>query len=95
MISFTVRLIFEEGDRTAIAEMLHQLTLASRQEPGCIHYIAHFVQELPLTVLLYEQYVDDAALEQHRSSPHFKEYAAGGLYKMRHTRQVEHLDIVD
>ena len=63
MISFTVRLTFEEGDREAIARLLRSLTPASRQEPGCVNYLAHFVEGEPLTVLIYEQYTDEAALE--------------------------------
>ena len=94
MISFTVRLTFEEGDRDAIAGLLRQLTPASRQEPGCISYIAHFVEAEPLTVLIYEQYVDEAALEHHRNSPHFKQYAAGGLYRLKHERYLERLSAI-
>ena len=75
MLSFTVRLRFEEGT-TRIAEMLRQLTHGSRQEPGCVNYIAHFVVEDPATVLIYEQYADEAALEHHRNTPHFQQYAA-------------------
>ena len=95
MISFTVRLTFEEGTRQSIAETLRPLTQASRQEPGCIHYIPHFVEEERATVVIYEQYVDEAALEHHRDSPHFLQYAAGGLYKLRHTRLVEPLLALD
>jgi quinol monooxygenase YgiN len=91
MVSFTVRLTFEEGTRESIAATLRPLTEASRQEPGCIHYIPHFVEEERATVLIYEQYADETALEYHRTSPHFLEYAAGGLYKLRHTRLVEPL----
>jgi quinol monooxygenase YgiN len=95
MITFTVRLRFDEGDREAIEEMLRQLGPASRQEPGCIHYIAHFVEGEPATVLIYEQYVDEAALEHHRNTLHFREYAAGGLYKLKHERLLERLNAVD
>jgi quinol monooxygenase YgiN len=91
MISFTVRLTFEEGNRESLAEMLHVLTHESRLEPGCNTYIANFVEAEPLTVLIYEQYVDEAALEAHRNSPHFLQYAAGGLYKLKHTRYLERL----
>ena len=94
MISFTVRLRFDEGDYDAIADMLRHLTKESRQEPGCVSYFAHFVVDEPLTVVIYEQYADAAALEQHRNSPHFLEYAAGGLYKLKHTRQLERLQAV-
>jgi len=77
MISFTVRLTFEESDRDAVAALLRRLTPASREEPGCVSYIPHFVEGEPATVLIYEQYVDEAALESHRNSPHFQECAAG------------------
>jgi quinol monooxygenase YgiN len=94
MISFTVRLTFEEGTRESIAETLRHLTQASRQEPGCINYIAHFVEDERATVLIYEQYVDETALEHHRNSPHFQKYAAEGLYKLRHTRLLEPLQAI-
>jgi quinol monooxygenase YgiN len=84
-------LTFEEGDRDSIAEMLRHLVAASRQESGCVSYIPHFVESEPLTVLIYEQYTDEVALEHHRNSPHFLEYAAGGLYKFKHARQLERL----
>jgi quinol monooxygenase YgiN len=95
MISFTVRLTFEGGDRDAVANLLRQLTPASRKEPGCVNYIAHFVQGEPATVLIYEQYLDEAALEYHRNSAHFQQYAAGALYKLKHTRHLEYLQTVD
>ena len=95
MVSFTVRMRFEEGDHDTIAEALRQLTLATRQEQGCINYIAHFVESDPATVVLYEQYVDEEALENHRNSSHFMQLANGGLYLLKHTRELERLSVVD
>ncbi len=92
MISFTVRLTFKAGDRDEVARLLRLLTPSSRQESGCVNYIPHFVEGEPATVLIYEQYTDEAALEFHRNSLHFHQYAAGGLYKLEHTRQLEHLE---
>jgi quinol monooxygenase YgiN len=94
MLSFTVRMKFDEASHNAVEEMLRQLTLASRQEPGCISYIAHFVKGDPATVLIYEQYVDEAALDHHRNTPHFTQYAAGGLYPLMRARELEHLSAV-
>lgn len=94
MLSFTVRMTFAPEEHLEIAEMLRHLTAASRQEPGCVNYIAHFVEGDPGTVLIYEQYVDEAALEHHRSTPHFHEYAIGGLYQRMRDRQVENLTAV-
>jgi quinol monooxygenase YgiN len=94
MLSFTVRMRFEESDHDAIAANLVALTAASRKEPGCVSYIAHFISDDPTTVLIYEQYVDDAALEAHRATPHFKEHAIGGLYQRMRERHVENLTAV-
>ncbi len=91
MLSFTVRMRFAPEDREDIARFLRELTTPSRAEPGCVSYIPHFVDGEPDTVLIYEQYVDDAALEQHRGTPHFKEFAIGGLYQRMLDRHLETL----
>jgi quinol monooxygenase YgiN len=94
MLSFTVRMTFAQDEHAEIAEMLRHLTLASRQEPGCVNYIAHFVEGDLCTVLIYEQYIDEAALEQHRATPHFHQYAIGGLFQRMRERQLENLTAV-
>jgi quinol monooxygenase YgiN len=70
---------------------LRLLAAASRQEPGCVSYIPHLVEGDPDTVLIYEQYRDDTALDAHRDSEHFMQYAVGGLYQMMKERNVENL----
>ncbi|MDP9039401.1 MAG: antibiotic biosynthesis monooxygenase [Acidobacteriota bacterium] len=94
MVSFTVRMRFAEEHHERVAEFLRQLTGASRQEPGCVAYNAHFVADDPSTVLIYEQYKDDAALEHHRHSPHFSQYATGGLYQLVLDRTLEALNLI-
>ena len=91
MISFTVRLHFRESDVARVRGILQTLTLASRQEPGCVLYVPHFVEAEPATVLIYEQYRDEAAAAAHRATEHFKEFAVGGLYQLMLDRQVETL----
>jgi quinol monooxygenase YgiN len=92
MISFTVRMTFRPEDREEIARILRELAAASRQEPGCISYIPHRVESDPDTILIYEQYRDQAALDAHRASPHFAQYAVGGLYQRMLDRSLEMLD---
>jgi quinol monooxygenase YgiN len=94
MISFTVRMRFSAADHDEIAEILRKLTEASRREPGCVTYVPHFVEGDPETVVIYEQYADEAALDHHRNSQHFKEYAVGGLYQKMLDRQLENLTAV-
>ena len=94
MLSFIVRMTFDQADRDAIEEILCPLTAASRREPGCVTYIPHFVEGEGCTVLIYEQYADEAALEAHRASPHFHQYAIGGLYQKMKERHLENLSAV-
>jgi len=94
MISFTVRMEFDGADREAVAEMLRALTVGSRTEPGCVNYIAHFVEGEPATVLIYEQYMDEEALEHHRHTPHFNKHAVGGLYQKMRARELEQLQAI-
>lgn len=91
MISFTVRMTFRTDDRDEIHQILRELTRLSRQEEGCVTYIPLAVESDPDTVVIYEQYRDEAAAEHHRGTPHFAKYAVGGLYQHMLERSVENL----
>ena len=92
MISFIVRMRFAPEDRKQVLEAVQQLASASRQEPGCISYIPHELAGDSSLVMIYEQYLDEAALEAHRASPHFHKYAIGGLFQWMKERSVEDLN---
>lgn len=91
MVSFIVRMRFSSEDHQEIEQILEELTRASRQEPGCVTYIPHWVEAEPSTLLIYEQYRDKEALEAHRGTPHFAKYAVGGLYQKMLERSMENL----
>jgi quinol monooxygenase YgiN len=91
MISFLVRLKFASEDRDDVVASLHALATASRQEPGCVSYIPHHVEDDPDTVLIYEQYIDAKAHAAHRESEHFKNYAVCGVFQKMKERSVENL----
>ena len=94
MISFTVRMTFRSDDREEIHQILRELTRLSRQEEGCVVYIPHIVESDPDTIVIYEQYRDEAAAEAHRATPHFAKYAVGGLYQRMLERVVENLTAI-
>jgi quinol monooxygenase YgiN len=94
MISFTVRMTFRSDDRDEIHQILRELTRLSRQEDGCVVYIPHIVESDPDTIVIYEQYRDEAAAEFHRATPHFAKYAVGGLYQRMLERNVENLTAI-
>ena len=79
-----VRMKAKEGEEGRAAELAGELAAASRQEAGCEAYVPCRDPEDAGSFLIYEQYRDASAAEAHRQSPHFKQYAVGGLYqKMR------------
>ena len=94
MVSFTVRMQFAKDDRDRVTEILRNLALASRKEPGCVSYVPHHVDCDPETVLIYEQYRDQEAVDSHRASPHFEQYAVGGLYQLMKERATEALEAI-
>lgn len=89
MISFSVRMKFRSEDRQRVADLLVTLAAASRQEPGCVTYVPHTLEGEPDTVVIYEQYKDEQALDAHRASKHFNDSAVGGLYQMMLERRLE------
>jgi quinol monooxygenase YgiN len=91
MVSFLVRMRFAEPDLQQVTETLHELAIASRKEPGCVTYIAHTLEADPAMVVIYEQYTNQAALDFHRSTPHFQRFAVGGLYQLMREREIENL----
>lgn len=79
MVVLAVTWTANPGSEDAVAEVFRKLQAASRQEPGCLMYIVHRHMEDTRRIFIYEQYRDEAALEAHRNSPHFQEYAVMGL----------------
>ena len=91
MISFTVRMRFEQEDRPKVLAAVCKLAEASRKEPGCVNYIPHEMAGDPGMIMIYEQYRDEAALDAHRASAHFHEHVIGGLYQWMKERSIEDL----
>jgi len=56
-----------------------------------VSYIPAHGRREPDTVVIYEQYADQKAVEAHRSSQHFRDWVVGGLYQMMLDRQMENL----
>lgn len=62
----------EEENVRAALERLHG---PSNAEEGCLMWVPHVDRENPRVFLVYEQYVDVAALEAHSASDHFRQHA--------------------
>jgi quinol monooxygenase YgiN len=91
MVSLAVRFTFAPEDRAEMEEAARLLAVESRQEPGCINFIAHRIEGDPDSIVIYEQYRDEAAQTAHRASGHFKKYVVEGLFQKMKDRNRENL----
>jgi (4S)-4-hydroxy-5-phosphonooxypentane-2,3-dione isomerase len=82
MVVLAVTWMAKVGHEADVAALFEKLTELSRKEPGCALYCAHRHKTEPRRFFLYEQYKDDAALEAHRTAPHFLQFARKDLPKI-------------
>lgn len=74
------------GRSDEVAAILRDHVQATRAEPGCITFIASRLIDDPDSFVLFEQYVDEAAFQSHRESPHFVQNAENGIYPLLEQR---------
>jgi len=94
MLILAVNVIIKAGHETDVLDSFRTLQEYTRREPGCLTYVVQRSRENPRAFLIYEQYTDDAALQEHRNSPHFKQYATNGFYRLVEERRAELFDPV-
>ena len=77
----------EAGHRRHDREtLLAELAAATRDEAGCLLYLVNRSTTAADTFVLYEHYVDEAALAAHRDSPHFQRLGVGQVIPMLEER---------
>ena len=90
MIVLVARYFGKQGQGDAIEAALKRMApRVAADEPGCKLYHASRSQEDPDFFLLYEHYVDEAALAGHRETPHFKEIIEGTIIPLLEKRERE------
>jgi autoinducer 2-degrading protein len=82
MVVLAVTWVAKVGQEAEVAEVLAKLTAEARKEPGCAMFQVHRHRTEPRRFFIYEQYKDDAALEAHRNTAHFLQYARKDLPKI-------------
>jgi quinol monooxygenase YgiN len=78
-----------------VREILEEMAVHSRAEPGNLFYQAHRSPENPQLFYLYEQYADEAAFQAHAESEYFvrlvKDEAIPRLLQSRERQLLEAL----
>ncbi len=89
MIVLIVRMTVKPGTEEECIRLCREMTEESRKEPGCVQYVVHQSRENPRCFAFYESYVDEAALDLHRASPHFGRLIRGGVDALVESRTRE------
>ncbi len=89
------RMTTREGEQQRAVELIGKLAAASSAEPGNIHYITHRDPENPRVFMIYEQYRDKAAFEEHGQTEHFKSLGAGELFPLMEERERTFYETLD
>lgn len=78
----------KEGKLDAVLQLMKEAAEKSTQEEGNLFYKLHQSQEDQNTIVLYEGYVDAAAVETHRNSEHFKSIVLEQIVPLLENREV-------
>ena len=80
------------GEDEKVADLLRKMVPLTQAEPGCVHYYAHRAPDQPRRFFLFEEYVDEASLQAHMESEHFKRHVLGEAVPLLETRERLHYE---
>jgi quinol monooxygenase YgiN len=75
-VSVIARFFPKSGQQDVVEKILKGMVGPTRNEPGCERYDLYRVKDGPIQFTLFEIYKDQAALEFHRTTEHYKAYRA-------------------
>jgi len=82
MITVIAEYQAQPGNGDQVASVLAKHVAATRTEPGCLRFVAYRATEAPDSFVLYEQYIDQAAFEAHRTTDHFQRFIEGTIVQL-------------
>ena len=87
--------VAREGSVDDVQEALRSVAAPSRREPGCRLYQPYRDPAEPRVFHIFEIYDDEAALEAHSSSEHFKTYVLGQAVPLLEHRERAVFETID
>jgi quinol monooxygenase YgiN len=78
----------KEDQLATVLSLLTDVAEKSNEEKGNLFYKIHQSNSNPNTLILFESYTDDSALEQHRNSEHFQNIVIGQIVPRLENREV-------
>jgi autoinducer 2-degrading protein len=96
MIVLVAKYHCKEGKGDQVQAYLQEMKpFVQASEPGCVLYCVSRSDENPDLFVLYEHYVDQAALEGHRETPHFKSIIEGKIIPLLDLREREFSTLIE
>jgi len=75
-IQLIAHLVPKPGKEKALADAILAIVPDVLKEPGCLGYTAHESRERPGTIVMYEVWADQAAIDAHGKGPSLGQLAA-------------------
>jgi quinol monooxygenase YgiN len=79
--------VAKPGHEERVAAILRTMAPLARAEPGCLHYHPNQARDDPRRFFLYEEYADEAALQAHGETEHFKRLVLGEALPLLERRE--------
>jgi quinol monooxygenase YgiN len=89
MLISSIRFTFAPEDADKAEAMFRELRDASRKEEGVVSFDIARSREDPSVFVLWEVYRDEAALEAHKATEHFKRLAFEGVRRLSKERSAD------
>lgn len=77
-----------------VVALLQEMAPLALSEPGCRAYAINRSVEDPTKILLYEQYVDEAAFGEHVAAPHMESIIKAQVWPLLADRRRELYELV-
>jgi quinol monooxygenase YgiN len=87
--------VAKEGEEENVQAALEKIASPTRAEPGCLMWQPHRDPEDPRVFLIYEQYRDAAAFEEHGASEHFQTHGLGDAVPRLESRERAFYETLD
>lgn len=94
MIVQSIHFTFAPDDADEIEAIARELRDASRREPGVVSFDVGRSLEKPGVFAFWEVYRDDASLEAHTQSEHFKRLVIGRIRPLAKDRNFEKVELL-
>jgi quinol monooxygenase YgiN len=89
MYVVAARWTIKEGKVEEVLSLIREFVPITRAEPGNRAYIVNQSVDNPRQIMLYEQYIDEAAFQFHINRPEFADVVKGRIWPLLESRSRE------